>query len=57
MHSHKVSPDSVELVVTLLNVNLFMQCKVLSLSVTEEGSSWLPKHLKKCEFSWLVCNK
>ena len=27
-----------------------------ALSFTDEGSSWLPKHLNKCQF-WLVCNK
>ena len=37
-------------IATSCHPTLFTQCRVLSLSFTEEGSSWLMKRLKKCSF-------
>ena len=37
-------------IATSCHPTLFKQCRVLSLAITEEGSSWLMKRLKKCSF-------
>ena len=37
-------------IATSCHPTLFKQCRVLSLSFAEEGSSWLTKRLKKCYF-------